>query len=68
VALRVPTRHTYCAARLQTTDRGAPVQQFTVMREMGHKDFQLIARIYGHIQDDGVRSPEVRFDLPQTGS
>ena len=61
-------RHTYCAARLQTTDRGAPVQQFTVMREMGHKDFQLIARIYGHIQDDGVRSPEVRFDPPQAGS
>ena len=57
-------RHTYCAARLQTTDRGAPVQQYTVMHEMGHKDFQLIARIYGHIQHDGVRGPEVRFDPP----
>ena len=42
MALRVPTQHTYYAARLQTTDRGAPVQQFTVMREMGRKDFQLI--------------------------
>jgi len=29
-------RHTYCAARLQTLDQGAPVSPFTVARELGH--------------------------------
>lgn len=29
-------RHTYCAARLQTLDGGAPVSPFTVSRELGH--------------------------------
>jgi integrase len=29
-------RHTYCCARLATLDRGAPVSQDTVAREMGH--------------------------------
>jgi integrase len=29
-------RHTYCAARLQTLDRGAPVGPYTVARELGH--------------------------------
>src|SRR2546425_830589 len=28
-------RHTYCAARLQTVDQGAPVSTYTVAREMG---------------------------------
>lgn len=28
-------RHTYCAARLQTLDRGAPVSIYTVARELG---------------------------------
>jgi Phage integrase family len=29
-------RHTYCAARLQTVDRGAAISPFTVSREMDH--------------------------------
>ena len=29
-------RHTYCSARLQTLDGGAPVSEFTVGRELGH--------------------------------
>jgi integrase len=29
-------RHTHCAARLQTLDRGAPVGPYTVARELGH--------------------------------
>jgi len=29
-------RHTYCAARLQSLDRGAPVSEYTVSRELGH--------------------------------
>jgi len=29
-------RHTYCAARLQTLDGGAPVSPYTVSRELGH--------------------------------
>ncbi len=27
-------RHTYCAARLQTVDQGAPVSMYTVAKEM----------------------------------
>src|SRR5690606_2665932 len=42
-------RHTYCAARLQTLDRGAPVSEYTVAREMGHGGFSLVRRIYGHL-------------------
>ena len=30
-------RHTYCAARLQTLDAGAPVSIYTVARELGHQ-------------------------------
>jgi integrase len=29
-------RHSYCAARLQTLDHGAPVSAYTVARELGH--------------------------------
>jgi hypothetical protein len=29
-------RHTYCSARLQTLDGGAPVSPFTVSKELGH--------------------------------
>lgn len=54
-------RHTYCAARLQTTDRGAPIQQHTVMAEMGHRDYKLIAEIYGHVQHRAPRGEEVLY-------
>ncbi len=42
-------RHTYCAARLQTLDGGAPISPFTVAREMGHGGMALVNRVYGHL-------------------
>lgn len=42
-------RHTYCAARLQTTDHGAPVSEFTVGRELGHGGESMVRRVYGHL-------------------
>lgn len=54
-------RHTYCAARLQTTDRGAPVSQFTVGRELGHGGDALVKRVYGHVGDLRWRGEEVEY-------
>jgi integrase len=42
-------RHTYCAARLQTLDRGAPVSVYTVAKELGHGGDSLVKRVYGHL-------------------
>jgi integrase len=42
-------RHTYCSARLQTLDRGAPVSQDTVARELGHSSTDLVQQVYGHL-------------------
>jgi integrase len=42
-------RHTYCAARLQTLDRVAPVSPDTVRREMGHNSRDLVEQVYGHL-------------------
>ena len=62
VALRSKViRHTWCAARLQTLDRGAPVPIYTVAEEMGHKDTQMIKRIYGHLGRVRHRGEEVEF-------
>lgn len=54
-------RHTYCAARLQTTDRGAPVAPFTVAREMGHTEMRMVLRVYGHLGRFRLRGGEVRY-------
>lgn len=54
-------RHTYCAARLQTLDRGAPVSVYTVSRELGHGGESLVRRIYGHLGDVRHRSEAVEF-------
>ena len=40
-------RHTYCAARLQTLDRGFPISTYTVARKLGHGGDSLIKRVYG---------------------
>src|SRR3989449_5935356 len=40
-------RHTYCAARLQTLDQGAPVSLFTVAKELGHGGEAVLRRGYG---------------------
>jgi integrase len=58
-------RHTYCAARLQTLDRGAPVSLYTVSREMGHGGDRLVKRIYGHLGDVRHRSEVVEFRVDQ---
>ncbi len=38
-------RHSYCAARLQTLDGGAPVSPFTVGRELGHGGDALVRKV-----------------------
>ena len=58
-------RHTYCATRLQTTDRGAPVSEFTVAREMGHGGFALVRRVYGHLGTVRHRSEWVEYRVEQ---
>lgn len=54
-------RHTYCAARLQTLDRGAPVSPWTVAREMGHGGRSLVDRVYGHLGEIRHRSEVVEY-------
>ena len=58
-------RHTYCAARLQTLDRGAPVSPWTVAKEMGHGGRSLIDRVYGHLGDVRHRSKVVEYRVEQ---
>lgn len=54
-------RHTYAAARLQTTDHGEPVSPYTVMRELGHRSLKLIEETYGHLGRTRDRSPVVEY-------
>ena len=58
-------RHTYCAARLQTLDHGAPVSVFTVARELGHTSTALVERIYGHVAGVRHRSEVVEYRVEQ---
>jgi integrase len=54
-------RHTYTAARTQTTDHGAPVSPYTVMRELGHASLGLIEKTYGHLTNVRHRSPIMEY-------
>jgi integrase len=54
-------RHTYCAARLQTLDRGLPVSEYTVAKELGHGGPDLVRRIYGHLGTVRHRSEMVEY-------
>lgn len=54
-------RHTYCAARLQTLDRGVPVSPWTVGRELGHDGHSLVNRVYGHLGDIRHRSEQIEY-------
>lgn len=56
-------RHTYCAARLQTLDRGEPIGMFTVSRELGHASEDTARRIYAHLGEIRHRSEVVEFRL-----
>jgi integrase len=62
-------RHTYSAARLQTTDRGLPVSTFQVARELGHEDEAMVQSIYGHLGSHiAPRGEHVEFRLEQFDS
>lgn len=52
-------RHTACAMRLQTLDNGAPVAEYTVVREFGWSTPAMLYRVYGHLPP-----PEQRMRLP----
>lgn len=56
-------RHTYCAARLQTLDGGAPVSPFTVGRELGHGGSAMVERVYSHLGTVRHRSDVVEYPL-----
>lgn len=58
-------RHTYCAARLQTLDQGAPVSVFTVANELGHGGDTLVRRVYGHLGHVRHRSESVEYRVEQ---
>jgi integrase len=58
-------RHTYCAARLQTLDNGAPVSVFTVANELGHGGTALVNRVYGHLGLKRHRSAVVEYRARQ---
>ena len=56
-------RHTYCSARLQTLDGGAPVSDFTVGRELGHGGTSMVKKVYGHLGKVRHRSDVVEYRL-----
>ncbi len=58
-------RHTYCAARLQTLDRGAPVSDYTVAKELGHGGRAMVERVYGHLGQIRHRSEVVEYRSEQ---
>jgi len=58
-------RHTYCAARLQTLDHGAPVSVYTVAKELGHGGEAMVRRVYGHLGTVHHRSEVVEYRVEQ---
>ena len=58
-------RHTYCAARLQTLDRGHPVSDYTVSRELGHGSPAMVQRVYSHLGEMRHRSEVVEYRVEQ---
>lgn len=58
-------RHTYCAARLQTLDQGAPVSLYTVSRELGHGSEDMVRRVYAHLGQVRHRAEVVEFRVEQ---
>jgi len=58
-------RHTYCAARLQALDRGAPVSTYTVARELGHESEAMVRRVYAHLGEVRHRSEVVEYRVAQ---
>jgi integrase len=58
-------RHTYCAARLQTLDGGAPVSVYTVSRELGHTSTAMVQRVYSHLGTVRHRAEVVEYRVEQ---
>jgi len=58
-------RHSYCAARLQTLDRGQPVALYTVSRELGHRGTTMVENVYAHLGDVRHRAEVVEFRVSQ---
>ena len=58
-------RHTYCAARLQTLDGGAPVAVYSVSRELGHSSTAMVERVYSHMGTIRHRSEQVEYRVEQ---
>ena len=58
-------RHTYCAARLQTLDAGAPVSVYTVAKELGHGGESMVRRVYGHLGQVRHRAEVVEYRVQQ---
>ena len=58
-------RHTYCAARLQTLDHGAPVSVYTVARELGHGSTAMVEKVYSHLGTMRHRSEVVEYRIEQ---
>jgi integrase len=56
-------RHTYCSARLQTLDGGAPVSPFTVGKELGHGGTSMVEKVYSHLGHVRHRAESVEFRL-----
>lgn len=54
-------RHTYCAARLQTLDRGYPVSVYTVSQELGHGGEGITRKVYAHLGTIRHRSEVVEY-------
>lgn len=58
-------RHTYCAARLQTLDQGAPVSVYTVRRELGHGSTKMVEEVYSHLGELRHRAEVVEYRVEQ---
>ncbi len=54
-------RHTYCAARLQTLDHGAPVSPYTVSKELGHGSLMMVEKVYSHLGTIRHRAEVVEY-------
>ena len=57
--------HTYCAARLQTLDGGAPVAIYSVSRELGHTSTAMVEKVYSHLGTIRHRAEMVEYRVEQ---
>ena len=58
-------RITYATARLQTTDRGAPIAQKTVEVELGHASGAMLQKVYGRLGTVRERGEVVEYRVAE---